>query len=96
MSRSNELEATIERSRAELSALQNGTWDALLLYRWHDGHEGITPSELAEVLDLAPSTANERLRKLWRAGLVTREWELVEGGGRSFRYRIDDRKILVN
>lgn len=93
MRRDHELEGIIVRARAELSALSDGTWGALLLWRRHGG---ITPAELAEVLDLTVTTANERLRKLWRADLATRDAEHVEGGGRTFRYSIADRKILVN
>lgn len=83
--RKHELEELIERSRAELAALADGTWMKLAL-----SNKGVTPSEVARDATgkLTLQAANERLRRLWRVGLATRELELLPGGGRRYRYQL--------
>ncbi len=83
--RQRELEQTIERARAELSALADGTWVELTV-----SNNGVTPADLAQRAGISDSAANERLKRLWRVGLVTRTSETIVGGGRFFRYRLED------
>lgn len=52
------------------------------------GPEGVTPSELAESLEVAPNTLSFHLKELTHAGLITQERV-----GRNLLYRADYEKM---
>lgn len=82
--RAQELRIGIARARAELCAIENGTWAILAQV----GRDGITPEGFAAAARLSRPAANNRLFSLFKVGLANREYESVEGGGRSYRYSL--------
>lgn len=76
-----ELRAQAARLTATATAIENGTWEAVV-----DGV--VTPAQLAEKLDCSVQSANNYLRALYDVRLVNRERVVVPGGGRKFAYAL--------
>lgn len=71
------LRAQIERLRAELCAVEDGTMSYV-----EEVREGITAEGLANAAAISPQAANNRLRRLERVGILERDRAVIPGGGR--------------
>jgi hypothetical protein len=80
-----------ERVRAQIVGLENGTLP------WLEERSGLparerTPPAFAQSLGISLSSANDRLKRLWRAGVVERDALFrppgVGGGRRIYSYRM--------
>jgi response regulator of citrate/malate metabolism len=82
-----------QRVRAQIVALENGTL-SWLEERADLPERDRTPPELAQSLHISLSSANDRLKRLWRAGVVERDAVFrsqgMGAGRRIYSYRMKE------
>jgi predicted transcriptional regulator len=79
------LRAVIDRTRAELLAVEDGTMEYVEHVR-----KGITATRFAEAVGITPQAANNRLKKLEAVGLLERRRVRCPSGGKQYEYDLAD------